>query len=350
ASSVTANAGHSCAVRDDHGVSCWGNNTQNEIGTITGSISCQASGTQFRCTPTPQALAMPPIDKLGMADQASCAIAMDGTTVYCWGTNGGEVGGPIGNLPSPTVIADRAGSQQLIGGQHHLCSLAANGDVLCAGMNTYGEVGNGSQLAVTTPTTVISAATAIGAGFNHTCAVTDGNVACWGANAKMQADGATTNPGLVSPTLVAGVTNAKAVAAGSEHTCALISDGTVKCWGSNQFAQLGMLTASTTSGAVSLPLSQVTAISAGVNHTCTVDAGGRVVCWGEGYSTPGIDDYLVTVTLQKRALSITSGSYHDCAVVDGGDVYCWGWNAYGQLGTGVVSEMNEPPSRVHLCP
>ncbi|HUS26929.1 MAG TPA: hypothetical protein VMZ53_00415, partial [Kofleriaceae bacterium] len=47
ASSVTANAGHSCAVRDDHGVSCWGNNTQNEIGTITGSISCQASGTQF---------------------------------------------------------------------------------------------------------------------------------------------------------------------------------------------------------------------------------------------------------------------------------------------------------------
>ena len=93
-------------------------------------------------------------------------------------------------------------------------------------------------------------ATAISAGSGHTCALlTDGTIKCWGSNQFGQLGLGDTNdrgdePGemgsaLPSVNLGTGMT-AKAVSAGASHTCALLSDGTVKCWGGNNVGQLGL--------------------------------------------------------------------------------------------------------------
>jgi alpha-tubulin suppressor-like RCC1 family protein len=42
-----------------------------------------------------------------------------------------------------------------------------------------------------------------------------------------------------SPVTVTGLSGVLAISAGMEHTCALMSDGTLQCWGGNFIGQLG---------------------------------------------------------------------------------------------------------------
>lgn len=269
-----------------------------------------------------------------MSDKATCAIV--GPTTYCWGTNTyGELGGPLGNVPEPTMIASRANTVALAGGEVHMCSLDASGNVLCAGRNMFGEVGDDTTTMVTSPKQVLSGASAIAAGYNHTCAVVAGNVSCWGNNASAQVTGSSAGAPVPTPTLVAGITTAVHVAAGVSHSCALLSDGNVACWGSNAAGQLG---------AMDVLATQVTA---GVDHTCALLTNGDVKCWGDAgliYTTQP------RLLLPGPAKQITSGSYHDCALLEDGTVWCMGWNAFGQLGSGAVTNTYEQPVQAQLCP
>lgn len=99
-------------------------------------------------------------------------------------------------------------------------------------------------------------ATAIAAGGNHTCALlSDGSVMCWGTNDSM------------SPVHVPGLTSGvRAIAAGSQYSCALTSGGGVKCWGSNGYGVLGngSMPQSSTPVDVTGLTSGVSAISAGL--------------------------------------------------------------------------------------
>src|SRR5205807_541556 len=81
---------------------------------------------------------------------------------------------------------------------------------------------------------------AIATGEFHTCAlVADGTVRCWGRdNFGQLGDGATTDQSS-TPVRVSGLTNAVAIAASGSHTCALLADDTARCWGDNSLGQLG---------------------------------------------------------------------------------------------------------------
>lgn len=61
ASEVRASAGQTCVVRSDGEVSCWGDNTLNQVGTLTGSTSCMVFSTEFRCTPRPASPTLPSV-------------------------------------------------------------------------------------------------------------------------------------------------------------------------------------------------------------------------------------------------------------------------------------------------
>jgi alpha-tubulin suppressor-like RCC1 family protein len=142
----------------------------------------------------------------------------------------------------------------------------------------------------------------------------------------------------------------------SGHTCALLSGGTVACWGANAYGQLGDGT--TTSSPIPVQvkgvggtgsLSNVIAISAGRYHTCALVTGGTVECWGDNFngqlgngaplyganSTTPVQVKDTGGTNNLTGVSqISAGGSHTCAVLSDQTVSCWGDNAYGQLGSG----------------
>jgi alpha-tubulin suppressor-like RCC1 family protein len=84
-------------------------------------------------------------------------------------------------------------------------------------------------------------AIAISAGRGHTCAVrSDGRVACWGENGHGElGNGVATSSVPNPPVAVAGLSDAISVSAGLERTCAVLSGGTIVCWGYNEWGTLG---------------------------------------------------------------------------------------------------------------
>jgi len=121
------------------------------------------------------------------------------------------------------------------------------------------------------------------------------------------------------------------LATGSGHTCALLSNGTVKCWGQNNFGQLGFDTGGRDQAQPTLVpnLSGVLQITAGSVHTCALITGGIAKCWGGNFSGQLGDGTRVskpaptTVSNLSDISSIQAGTSQTCAIA-GGNVSCWG--------------------------
>ncbi|MFA9271548.1 MAG: hypothetical protein ACEQSX_12465 [Baekduiaceae bacterium] len=148
---------------------------------------------------------------------------------------------------------------------------------------------------------------------------------------------------------------ATAIATGTSHACGLRADGTVGCWGSNFYGQLGDGTATHRRTPVTVSgLTDATAITAGGTHTCALRSGGTVACWGlntsgqlgNGETTPGSPVTPVSVPVPVAGLTnvvaITAGAAHTCALRASGAVLCWGWNGYGELGHGTTTSSSTP--------
>src|SRR5207302_1967106 len=130
-------------------------------------------------------------------------------------------------------------------GANHSCALTSAGGAKCWGYDYSGQLGDGNGGAFSdqpTPVDVsglLSGVGAISAGGNHTCAIA-GAVKCWGDNTFGAVGDGTTSNLRLTPVGVSGLTSgATAVAAGGMHSCALTSADGVKCWGENNYGQLG---------------------------------------------------------------------------------------------------------------
>lgn len=199
------------------------------------------------------------------------------------------------------------------------------------------------------------------AGGNHTCALhVDGSVRCWGSNQFGQLGlGDNDNRGDQSGVFEIDplVFNQRVIqlAAGGFHTCALFEDGKVKCWGRNDFGQLGLGDTShrgIDEVATELPYldfgEEVLAIYAGTVHSCALLESNQVVCWGrnnagqlgQGHFNNLGDQQSVgsipPIQFSKEViqLDLSSISNHVCAIFEDRDMKCWGENFYGQLGYG----------------
>ena len=160
------------------------------------------------------------------------AIAASATvTQISVGTNGDQAPAGIVNSVLPTSVAT------------HACALRSDGKVRCWGSNSNGELGNGTTTNSSTAVGVtgITTATQIAVGGAHTCALlSGGTIKCWGANNLYQTgDGVNTTTIRTTPVSVSGISNAVQISAGNQHTCAVLSDGTTKCWGANNYGQYG---------------------------------------------------------------------------------------------------------------
>jgi len=197
-----------------------------------------------------------------------------------------------------------------------------------------------------------SAPTIIDAGDLHACAVSvGGGLKCWGDNEYGQLGDGTTTVRL-TPRGVAGLASGvQAVTAGGAHTCAVTTAGAVLCWGDNSFGQLGDGSSGTQSSPVAVVGlgSGVQAISAGGKHVCAVTTSGAVLCWGDntdGQLGDGSSRTQSTpaevVGLDSGVRAVAAGGEHTCAVTASGAVKCWGDNTNGQLGDRTIDGQSSP--------
>lgn len=227
----------------------------------------------------------------------------------------------------------------------HTCARMENGDVWCWGINTRSEVGrpsqtfcNGATKCNPTPEKlVMPAATKLGVAEEHACAITGGQVYCWGRGTEGQfGDGATADSAM--PLLIAQRAGASAIGGGLTYGCSLHGTA-VKCSGSSASGEVGdpTMMAHTTPFTAVPGGTQV--ISTGYSDVCSIQ-GGFVYCWGANGSGQ-VDTHIGVSVYSPRivpnvstATAIANGFGHTCAALAAGDLRCWGANGNGQLGTG----------------
>ena len=329
--------GHYCAVESDGIVSCWGYNTYNQLG----------DGSGINQTTPVTVVGITNATAVTTGTSHTCALISDGT-VKCWGYNvSGQLGnGASGSTNTPPVsVSGITTATQITSGASHTCARLSDSTVKCWGGNTYGQVGTGNT---TTPqltpvaVTGITNATLVSAGDDHTCArLSDSTVKCWGKNDYGQVGTGDVVTPQLTPVAVTGITNASTVSAAYLRACALISDGTVKCWGNNQNGQ---------SPAQASGISTATAVTTGTFFTCASLSDSTVKCFGYGArgqlgngagtstSTPVSVSNITTSTS-----TIEAGEETSCALITGGTVQCWGDNSYGQLGANHSTAMSTTP-------
>jgi alpha-tubulin suppressor-like RCC1 family protein len=304
---------------------------------------------------------------------AGCSSAAEGGASGFVGAGGGGGGGTTaeggagGGIGAPPLTATG-----LAVGAHHSCALLQTGQIACWGDGDLGQLGDGvagkdyhRPYAAIVPGIVD--AVLVRAGGDTTCAlVKSGAAYCWGDGAYGQLGDGTAKEGYFQPAPVAVKDLADAIdlSVSSSGACAVVSDGTVRCWGKNSPKQLlgfesadcGPYTVEVngTNTLVTYPCepapkvvsgaSDVISVATGGEHTCAVTKSGSALCWGAdnfgqlGDGLSGPDAHQTSPILIKgidKASLLALGASHTCAVSgDNQAVSCWGDNSFGQLGNG----------------
>ena len=211
-------------------------------------------------------------------------------------------------------------------------------------------------------------AKAISAGNSHTCAILDDDtVKCWGTNSHGQLGlgnkVSTTSPGNSTVNLGSDRT-AKAISVGNDHACVILDNDKLKCWGRNSHGQLGLGDTKDRGGSTSemgeaLPYVDIgnqtaKAVSIGDSYSCVILNNDQVKCWGlNNYGQLGLGHQRVVDQPQNKNISlgtdrsardIAAGSFHTCVILDNGDLKCWGRNDSGQLGLETKINATSPSS------
>ena len=264
---------------------------------------------------------------------------------------------PLVNAPNSTTSASIL---DIVAGDNHTCILLGTGAVKCWGYNVYGQVGDGTYVNRVEPVDVLQLNTviAIAAGGNFTCALeSDGAVKCWGANwAGQLGDGTFTNRN--SPVRIRTLGSAAtSIAMGRAHGCALLVSGTMRCWGMNEYYQLG--TGSNTPTQITVPVTAsvvsgtVVQMAPSTNHTCVLLSTGGVKCWGSNNNgvlgigssnTAPVPTPQTPTGLGSGVSRISVGTEMTCVILSDGALKCWGSTANYQLGTGQTD--GKSPSQV----
>lgn len=185
----------SCGVTLDDVAYCWGDNDFGQLGIggvgglIWGPVAV-AGGHAFR--------------RINTGATRTCALTPD-RRAWCWGANwDGDVGDgtPAGSInivrSSPVPVAGGLRFRELGGGgEYHACAITQSWRAYCWGLNSYGQLGDGTTTNRSTPVAVATKLrfTQVGTGTDHTCGVARGHVAwCWGSNYAGQLGDGTTTP------------------------------------------------------------------------------------------------------------------------------------------------------------
>jgi len=321
---------------------------------------------------------------LSLGNKHTCAI-LDNGDLKCWGWNyHGQLGdgGSNTNVNAPSSTAIDLGTGRVTSAvsaaNNYACAILDNGELKCWGENDNGQLGNGGNNQINSPSTTSvdlgtgRTAVAVSAGNDHNCAILDnGELKCWGEDRHGELGNGgpawtvsnptdTNAPSSTSINLGTSRT-AVAVSAASEYTCAILDNGDLKCWGRDNYGQLGdggsnTNTNAPSSTAIDLGTGRTAvSVSTGTYHTCAILDNGELMCWGKGQygqlGDGGSNSNLnapsstaIDLGTGRTAIAVSAGDSHTCAILDNGDLKCWGRDYHGQLGDGGTNTDTNAPS------
>jgi alpha-tubulin suppressor-like RCC1 family protein len=224
--SVAAGPEHSCVLSAAGHVYCWG-----DLAGEKAEISAIAK----------RIIQLPPrATQISAGALGTCALLENGD-IYCW----------HGSIPARVPFPQDTKAIDIAVGLNQSCANTIGGSIYCWGENSVGQLGNGTNQSSDIPVEVVGvnnaqSVVASGAGvyfdfYSFSCALqshNNGSVSCWGSNIFDQlGDGSGIDRS--TPTAITGLYGIKQIASGGTHSCALFHDGYVACWGGLYGGQLG---------------------------------------------------------------------------------------------------------------
>jgi alpha-tubulin suppressor-like RCC1 family protein len=381
---------------------CWGGNNYGQLGN-----GQAGQGTEVL---TPSVVGNGVFNGKDLEDIAGgwhhhCALEREqsgGTKVWCWGYNGfGQVGdGTTTNraVPVPVLVKHANGSASALTGVSSIvlgwditCAAMSAGGVMCWGRNeanwgyacgdgdTTAKKSNPVWVKMSDNSVLQGVVRELFVGQFHSCVLFEDDLdrlVCWGMQtwgiANPNVDPATTTNDGKAREITYFKDRGKRVKSlglGNDHTCALLTTGTVECWGKNDFGQLGVNCGVNSYTPAQVPgLSGVASIDGGNRFTCVIISfTGEVKCWGnnalnqlgsgfpdnyygsEASSSCGVTSSVRTSSVANIGTNGNPGArflavswYFTCATMSDFTIRCWGNNEYGQLGDHEKVARTEP--------
>jgi alpha-tubulin suppressor-like RCC1 family protein len=354
--SVAGGFVHTAVVLSDGTVRTFGRNTNGGLGiNETGASSSRLT----------------PVQVFGISSSATAVacgryhttvLLADGT-VRAFGNNGdGRLGvnDNIDRLTPVQVFGISSSAVAVASGFYHNAVLLADGTVRTFGRGSTGQLGVNDTTSRLTPVQVFgisSSATAIACGRFYTAVLlTDGTVRTFGLNDYGEL-GVNDNIQRNTPVTVLNITSATAVACGSLHATVLLADGTVRTFGLNDNGQLGI---NVSGGTRQTPVqvfgisSSAVAVACGFYYTAVLLADGTVRTFGQNFGNLGVNDTTTRQTpvqvfgISSSATAVACGFANTTVLLADGSVRTFGSSGYGQLGLGDTTNRLTPVESITL--
>jgi len=347
---VTTGKHHTCALKEDSTLWCWGSNESGQLGlgVHNGTSVPEKVGGMYTWF------------SVNAGKYHTCAISTDGT-LLCWGSNSRcQTGVPNNNQTMyPTEIPHGTTWLAVTGGNDFSCAIDANRDLYCWGNNDVFQLGEALPSIRCRPVRVTGQYwLASDSGNKHSCGLTSKRrLYCWGLNQHGQiGDGTCDNRS--TPTPVLGDDIWIAYSAGDQYTCGVKADGTLWCWGKYEKQEDGWVT-----GCNSEPMQLVDGddwryVALGKYDyfsfptVCAIKADSSLWCWGTNDHGQIGDGTMEDSTEPKKIGSgwakVAIGVCHTCGIKKDGTLWCWGCAEDGQLGNGGVGATVPMPVRFPL--
>ena len=288
------------------------------------------------------------------------AIKNDGT-LWCWGYNfRGQLGdNTTTNRSSPVQTVTFGNNwKQVSCGYDHKAAIKNDGTLWCWGDNFYGQLGNNTTTNRSSPVQTV----AFGNNWKQVCCIsnstaaikTDGTLWIWGNNGGGElADNTTTTRSSPVQTVTYG-SNWKQVFGGSTsyNYTAIKTDGTLWCWGNNQYGQLG------DNSSVILRSSPVQTVAFGTNwktaacagyHMTAIKTDGTLWAWGRNNNGQLGDNTITdrsspvqTIAFGNNWKQTSCSTGFSAAIKNDGTLWCWGLGTSGQLGDNTATSKSSP--------
>jgi alpha-tubulin suppressor-like RCC1 family protein len=329
----------------------WGQNLFGQLGdgafNSSSNVPMQVLGLKF-------------VAAVSAGGHHSLALLADGTVV-AWGEDEfGQLGdGTTDTSNVPVAVTGLSGVKAIAAGGHHSLALLSNGTVMAWGDNEGGQLGDGSRTAREVPVAVtgLTGAKAISAGGGHSLALlNNGTVMAWGENEAGQLGDGSTKLSSSAPVAVKGLSGVAAISAGGDFSLALLTNGTVESWGSDEFGQLDNSASEEGGSNVPVPaegLTGVAAVAAGAGHSLALLSTGSVMAWGAdsaGQLGNGVmkmsQEAPVPVSGLSGVTAISAGGRDSAALLGSGSIMAWGSDAWGTLGDGLSGGSSDVPVTV----